>query len=267
MMDPQALARLVERVRRLYLPHDGLPLFCEACNVDADTGLCNGCLRSLQEITNWPDLSHEDRHAVWNQIIATRLTAAREAERAERQGRGRRRSLPAVEPASETQALQAPEISPPPDRVADLVSGRAPATEEVAPAEAAPAVASESGQGEPPVVAAVPAPVASAATQADQAAAPGTPALQLASAEETADALAMREGMHKDMGEVRPQAVVAQLGEPPTPETVPVDVAAARAAQVRAEMLRVVQAALARERLEATRESSGPDEIKLKPLV
>lgn len=249
MMDKQGQVRLAQRVRRLYLSHDGLPLFCEACNVDAATGLCNGCLRNFQEITNWRVLSHEDRHAVWNHIIETRLVAAREAEYAARRGLSLRRSLPPVELAPETEALPVPEALPISGQDAEPVLTPEVAADGVAPAVSAQKVTSDAAQGD----ATAPAEIASEEAATAQ--------------EAPVDEAATPSGMPDEMGEDTPQEMTEDTAEPPTPGAVPVDVAAARAEQVRAEMVRVVQAALARERKEAAKAPLGPAEVKLKPLI
>jgi len=35
------------------------------CRIDARTGLCEGCLRTLDEIAAWSVLDDEDKRAVW----------------------------------------------------------------------------------------------------------------------------------------------------------------------------------------------------------
>jgi predicted Fe-S protein YdhL (DUF1289 family) len=44
------------------------------CQMDAHTGLCQGCWRSLDEIAAWGRASNDERRAVW-QRIAHRLSA------------------------------------------------------------------------------------------------------------------------------------------------------------------------------------------------
>lgn len=108
MMDKQGWARLAERVRRLYLPPSGLPVFCTSCEVDATTGLCNGCLRSLSEIMGWADLDEEGKHLVWARI-QTRLFALRDAESAARRAGPNKRRVPPASLLSEPEALPGPE--------------------------------------------------------------------------------------------------------------------------------------------------------------
>jgi len=38
------------------------------CSIDETTGLCAGCLRSLDEIAAWNVLTDEERRAVWDAI-------------------------------------------------------------------------------------------------------------------------------------------------------------------------------------------------------
>lgn len=35
------------------------------CQMDADTGLCKGCFRTIKEITDWSGMPDDDKHAVW----------------------------------------------------------------------------------------------------------------------------------------------------------------------------------------------------------
>jgi predicted Fe-S protein YdhL (DUF1289 family) len=38
------------------------------CKMDPDTGLCQGCLRSLDEIVAWAGADDDFKRAVWTQI-------------------------------------------------------------------------------------------------------------------------------------------------------------------------------------------------------
>jgi predicted Fe-S protein YdhL (DUF1289 family) len=38
------------------------------CRMDAPSGLCEGCLRTLDEIGKWSDLDRAQRLAVWQRI-------------------------------------------------------------------------------------------------------------------------------------------------------------------------------------------------------
>lgn len=43
------------------------------CRMEAATGLCEGCLRSLDEIAAWAVLDDVDKRAVWRALDARRL--------------------------------------------------------------------------------------------------------------------------------------------------------------------------------------------------
>jgi predicted Fe-S protein YdhL (DUF1289 family) len=43
------------------------------CIMDEDTGLCQGCLRTLEEIRLWGNADPDDKRQIWAQI-AQRLT-------------------------------------------------------------------------------------------------------------------------------------------------------------------------------------------------
>lgn len=42
------------------------------CRMDASTGLCEGCLRTIDEIAAWSVLDDDARHAVWDAIARRR---------------------------------------------------------------------------------------------------------------------------------------------------------------------------------------------------
>ncbi len=44
------------------------------CRIDAATGLCVGCLRTLDEIAGWGSLDDDARRAVWSAIEQRRRT-------------------------------------------------------------------------------------------------------------------------------------------------------------------------------------------------
>ena len=45
------------------------------CRIDARTGWCEGCMRTLDEIAAWATLSDDDKRAVWD-ALARRRTGA-----------------------------------------------------------------------------------------------------------------------------------------------------------------------------------------------
>lgn len=64
--------RVPEALASRYAP----PSPCiSVCKIDAATGYCYGCLRTLQEIGAWSSSDDEDKRAVWGRI-AQRLEAA-----------------------------------------------------------------------------------------------------------------------------------------------------------------------------------------------
>ena len=46
------------------------------CRIDEATGLCSGCLRTLDEIAAWSVLDDDERRAVWREIFLRREAAA-----------------------------------------------------------------------------------------------------------------------------------------------------------------------------------------------
>ena len=50
-------------------PASGVPSPCiNVCRMDAATGWCEGCLRTLDEIVAWGGLGDADKRAVWQQL-------------------------------------------------------------------------------------------------------------------------------------------------------------------------------------------------------
>jgi uncharacterized protein len=47
------------------------------CRIDAATGWCEGCQRTLDEIAGWGTMPDEARLAVWARIVRRREVAAR----------------------------------------------------------------------------------------------------------------------------------------------------------------------------------------------
>ena len=46
------------------------------CRMDATSGLCEGCQRTLAEIATWASMSESDRRGVWQQIAQRREALA-----------------------------------------------------------------------------------------------------------------------------------------------------------------------------------------------
>ena len=54
-----------------------LPSPCvSVCRMAFATGLCQGCLRTLEEITAWSKLDDEGKRAIWGRIEQRALTAS-----------------------------------------------------------------------------------------------------------------------------------------------------------------------------------------------
>jgi hypothetical protein len=67
-----------ELLRRARLVAEGrgeVPSPCvSVCRMDATTGLCEGCLRTIDEIAAWAALDEGRRREVWNSIAQRALT-------------------------------------------------------------------------------------------------------------------------------------------------------------------------------------------------
>jgi predicted Fe-S protein YdhL (DUF1289 family) len=46
------------------------------CKIDASTSLCQGCLRTLEEITLWSKANSETKLAIWKKIEVRKSLAA-----------------------------------------------------------------------------------------------------------------------------------------------------------------------------------------------
>lgn len=59
---------------RLLREDAAVPSPCiSVCRIDADSGLCEGCFRTLDEIAGWGMLADEEKRAVW-QVLARRAS-------------------------------------------------------------------------------------------------------------------------------------------------------------------------------------------------
>ena len=66
MTGPDALAALAELARATDQP---VPSPCiSICRIDADSGLCVGCLRSIDEIIAWGRQTDNEKRGVWRLI-------------------------------------------------------------------------------------------------------------------------------------------------------------------------------------------------------
>lgn len=60
---------LLERARTLDAQAP-VPSPCiSVCRMDAASGLCQGCFRTLEEIAAWGLAADEDRRAIWTQLV------------------------------------------------------------------------------------------------------------------------------------------------------------------------------------------------------
>lgn len=58
-------------------PSRPVPSPCvSVCRMEPDTGLCTGCLRTLDEIAGWGASSDADKRSVWVAIAARRAARA-----------------------------------------------------------------------------------------------------------------------------------------------------------------------------------------------
>ena len=60
---------LLEHARAL--PAEGpVPSPCiSVCRMDASSGLCEGCFRTLDEVASWAMASDEEKRAVWQRLV------------------------------------------------------------------------------------------------------------------------------------------------------------------------------------------------------
>jgi predicted Fe-S protein YdhL (DUF1289 family) len=60
---------LAERARAVRANDEDVPSPClSICRMDAATGWCEGCFRTLDEIAAWSTLDGDGKRAVWQQI-------------------------------------------------------------------------------------------------------------------------------------------------------------------------------------------------------
>ena len=75
-LSPSELRLLKQAERALLDDDDKLPSSpcISVCRMSENTGLCEGCFRTIQEITGWGHRSCEEKRKVWR-MIAQRLQA------------------------------------------------------------------------------------------------------------------------------------------------------------------------------------------------
>jgi len=61
---------------------DGVASPCiNVCRMDAASGLCEGCLRTIDEIVAWGTMADDDKRAVWQRLELRRIEWPRLASR------------------------------------------------------------------------------------------------------------------------------------------------------------------------------------------
>jgi hypothetical protein len=74
-----APARLLPVQRAVTLPPDYVPSPCvKVCALDARAGYCVGCLRTIEEVTDWVEMTSEEKRAVLDRIERRRAAAQQE---------------------------------------------------------------------------------------------------------------------------------------------------------------------------------------------
>lgn len=79
-LSPVAL-RLLKQAERVLQSDDDEPISSpciSVCRMSEKTGLCEGCFRTLDEITGWGHRASKDKRDVW-QLIAQRVQARSQA--------------------------------------------------------------------------------------------------------------------------------------------------------------------------------------------
>lgn len=73
--EAEALRQLVDRaVAAQALPGD-LPSPCvSVCRIDAGSGVCEGCLRTLKEIAGWSRMDDAGKRGIWREITQRALS-------------------------------------------------------------------------------------------------------------------------------------------------------------------------------------------------
>ena len=57
----------------------------DVCRMDASTGLCEGCLRTIDEIVAWSSMNEDAKRAVWVQLASRSIDGVgREADTSSR---------------------------------------------------------------------------------------------------------------------------------------------------------------------------------------
>jgi uncharacterized protein len=58
-------------------PPDNVPSPCvKVCVLDRSTGLCRGCLRTIEEVAGWMDMTPEEKRATLERVALRQAQAA-----------------------------------------------------------------------------------------------------------------------------------------------------------------------------------------------
>ena len=60
---------LLENARELASAPDAPSPCISVCRMDAATGFCEGCFRTLEEIAAWSMMADDDKRAVWRELV------------------------------------------------------------------------------------------------------------------------------------------------------------------------------------------------------
>ncbi|CAG9177832.1 hypothetical protein LMG23992_03579 [Cupriavidus laharis] len=66
---PAALIKDITRRARSAQTAQPVPSPCRnVCRMDAASGYCEGCLRTIEEIAGWSAMSEDDKRRIWAQL-------------------------------------------------------------------------------------------------------------------------------------------------------------------------------------------------------
>ena len=69
MLLTAALIRDITRRARSAQTAQPVPSPCRnVCHMDADSGYCEGCLRTIEEIAGWSAMAEDDKRRIWAQL-------------------------------------------------------------------------------------------------------------------------------------------------------------------------------------------------------
>jgi predicted Fe-S protein YdhL (DUF1289 family) len=69
MVLPAALIRDITRRARSAQTAQPVPSPCRnVCHMDAASGYCEGCLRTIEEIAGWSAMADDDKRSIWAEL-------------------------------------------------------------------------------------------------------------------------------------------------------------------------------------------------------